>query len=577
MTDSGQTAGSSLTGALFQAVQRALQQAQQHQQMMVERELLISTVARTFLDLPVTQLDIGIESALLAIGTTIGVDRVMLIQPGLAGLPPSISHQWCRDDLPEIRTGIPVPDIEAALSHQEPIVWHDESTAANAGALAQFGQMLGLGAGAACLLKNGTQVRGLLFVGAARREIWAEHDVYLIENLADILVSGIEQKRIEIALRDSEERFEKFINSIAPYVYVYAILANGEVEKLYNAPTVQQFLGYPLEYILNDFSFWLTLIHPDDAAIPEAMFARILQGESVQGEYRMRRSDGEYVWVEDVVRVEEGRGSRKYIVYGAINDITARRKADEVEAERQRLALALEAERALGEARNHFMLVVSHEFRTPLSVIMSSVDLLEQYFDRMPEQRRRDRLGAIRRQVELLSEMMDELAVVIRAEMGNLDFRPEPFDLVALCRQVRDELLGTVAENFTILVESPDGAPLAMLDPRLLRHIVSNLLGNAIKYSARGTTIRVTVSFSNDQITLSVSDQGRGIPSADQPAVFQPFVRGGNVQDTGGTGLGLKVVKDCAELHGGSVTFTSEVGRGTTFVVTLPYVPAPAV
>lgn len=555
---------------------RSLFQVQREQNLLLERELLISTVARTFLDLEVSDLDIAIDSALLAIGDFAGVDRVLLFQVLHDTTNHEISHQWCQDGLEEFGRDALTDNIPETLPHLASVYWENPSSApSDLSGLAEAAQVLGIEAVALRELSYRGKRQGLVMFARSGRHDWSEHDIYLIDNLAEILVGRLEQRRVETALRESEERFEKVVESIAPYVYVYSILHNGEVDKLYNSPTVENLLGYPVQNILDDFDFWDSLVHPEDLPMAKGMFYRILQGESGQGEYRMRRSDGEYVWVEDVVRVMPGRGKWKYIVYGAINDISERKRNAEIEAESQRLALALESERALGEARNHFMLVVSHEYRTPLSIIMTSASLLEDYYDRMSVQGRKERLLTIRRQVELLRDMMDELAVVVRADMGRLDFKPLPTDLVGLCTQMRDELLVMIGTDYQIDVVGPDYHPMAMLDPGLLRHIIANLLSNAIKYSPAGSRVRVFVYFDAQQIRLSVTDQGRGIPEEDQSRLFQPFVRGSNVQDTGGTGLGLKVVKDCTELHGGTVSFVTQPGQGTTFTVTLPFVLVP--
>jgi signal transduction histidine kinase len=109
-----------------------------------------------------------------------------------------------------------------------------------------------------------------------------------------------------------------------------------------------------------------------------------------------------------------------------------------------------------------------------------------------------------------------------------------------------------------------------LLDPQLLKYILKHLLSNAIKYSPDNTPVELAVSASADHIEFQVRDQGIGIPESDRAHLFEPFARGSNVGAVGGTGLGLKIVQDCVQLHGGEISYESALGKGTTFTVSLP-------
>jgi signal transduction histidine kinase len=169
-----------------------------------------------------------------------------------------------------------------------------------------------------------------------------------------------------------------------------------------------------------------------------------------------------------------------------------------------------------------------------------------------------------------MAAMMEGVLVLSRLDAGKLDFQPTLIDLNGFCRRVVDEVLS--ATNRRCLVElSISSAPLeAMADERLLGHIFTNLLTNAVKYSEPGATVYFSIVRDSADAVCIVRDQGIGISEDDQPQLFKAFYRGGNVGTRPGTGLGLLLVKRCAELHGGTVELNSNIGEGTRVTVTVP-------
>jgi signal transduction histidine kinase len=228
--------------------------------------------------------------------------------------------------------------------------------------------------------------------------------------------------------------------------------------------------------------------------------------------------------------------------------------------------------------RNRFMLVVSHEFRTPLSIILTSSEMLDRYHDRLGPDRRHERLTIIRSQVQHLRAMLDEISIVIRAELGRLEYRPVAADVMDFTRQVAEEMALTAGLLHRITVTVQPDALYALVDTTLLRHALTNLLSNAIKFSEAQAAIAVRVwldaQSSPPCITFEVEDSGIGIEPADLEHLFEPFFRGKNVGAISGTGLGLKVVRDCLALHGGTIEAASTPGRGSIFTARIPYHPA---
>jgi signal transduction histidine kinase len=229
-----------------------------------------------------------------------------------------------------------------------------------------------------------------------------------------------------------------------------------------------------------------------------------------------------------------------------------------LELRETQLRQALAQEQELSNLKTNFISMVSHEFRTPLNVIVTSSDILSRYFDRLPPEERAEHLGSIHKSIQRMAGMMDDVLLLGRFDAGQQNLQPAELHLTAWCRRFPIELtLG----NFE---------PIVRADENILRHILANLVSNAVKYSPAGAPVDLRVEQQGRDAVFTVTDHGIGIPMADRQRLFESFQRGGNVGQISGTGLGLVVVKRGVDLHGGTVAFTSEEGTGTTFTVHLP-------
>ncbi|MBV8640117.1 MAG: PAS domain S-box protein, partial [Verrucomicrobia bacterium] len=229
-------------------------------------------------------------------------------------------------------------------------------------------------------------------------------------------------------------------------------------------------------------------------------------------------------------------------------DITQRKQA---EAE---LLKTLAREKELGQLRSKFVSMVSHEFRTPLGIIQSSAEILEDYLEQLQPTEREDHLQSIRNNTRRMAGIMEEVLLVGSFDAGKMEFKPAPLDLPSFVQGLVDEVLSTTNRRCPIelmLVKMPDGIE---LDERLLRHIFTNLLTNAVKYSDPGRAVQFEIKRAGPEIVCTVRDQGIGIPDADREWLFNAFHRGHNVDDRPGTGLGLVIVKRCVDLHGGRIS-----------------------
>lgn len=248
-------------------------------------------------------------------------------------------------------------------------------------------------------------------------------------------------------------------------------------------------------------------------------------------------------------------------------------RTTELEKVRADLQRALEQERELGELKSRFVTMVSHEFRTPLGIIMSAVELLQHYSDRLPEEEKTRQLAEIQSSTRHMGGLMEQVLLLGRAEAGRLTCKPRPMDLVAFAERIIDETHSVMNRKCPIALHSGGDLSAVCLDEALLRHILTNLVANAVKYSPQGAEVTLRLRREGAVVVIMVIDHGIGIPEKDRARLFEAFHRCSNVGDTPGTGLGLVIVKRCVDLHGGGIHVTSEPGVGTTFIVRLPLFP----
>ena len=242
-------------------------------------------------------------------------------------------------------------------------------------------------------------------------------------------------------------------------------------------------------------------------------------------------------------------------------------------AERE-LRDALAHERELHELKTNFVNLVSHEFRTPLGIILASAEMLEKYLDRLSPEERAEHLRDIAGSTRHMAGMMEEVLLLGRAEAGRMEFTPAPLDLAGFCAELADELRSSTGGACPIELQTNGLEISAHADASLLRHIFTNLLSNAVKYSLPGSPVKFSVRRETNDAVFEISDRGIGIPADELPHLFTAFRRAKNVGTINGSGLGLVIVKRCVELHGGEISIESNAVDGTAARVRLPIFPA---
>jgi PAS domain S-box-containing protein len=368
-----------------------------------------------------------------------------------------------------------------------------------------------------------------------------------------------ERKQAEEALQQSEARYRAIVEDQTELICRFK--PDGTLTFV-NDAYCRYFSKECFELIGHSF---LLVIPEEDREFLTQSFSLSDEQPIITYEHRVILPSGEIRWQQWTDRAVMFDEQGKVIEFqGVGRDITELKQA---EAE---IRKALEKERELSELRSGFVSLVSHEFRTPLTTIQSSAELLERYGNRFSDEKKQIHLTRILSAVKRMTQLLEDILTIGKAEAGKLQFEPSPMDLVAFCREIVESMQISARPHYTInFVTQGDGSD-AQMDEKLLGHILTNLLSNGIKYSPRGDTVQFDLICRDSWAIFRIQDSGIGIPQEDLEKLFESFQRASNVGTIPGTGLGLAIVQKCVNLHGGKITVESEVGEGTTFTVTLP-------
>ncbi|OUL27977.1 hypothetical protein BV378_09600 [Nostoc sp. RF31YmG] len=401
------------------------------------------------------------------------------------------------------------------------------------------------------------------------RVLWNELNISPVYDVAGTLTHYIgiqtditERKQAETALVVSQQRLQYLLSS-TPAV-IYTCKPSGDFGTTFISENVKAMMGYEASKFIEDSGFWAKHIHPDDVA---DVFAELTQGVD-QGHYtlnyRFLHQDGNYRWVYDTGSLIQDEAGNLVEFVGYWADITEHKQLE------QELIIALEKEKELNDLKSRFISMTSHEFRTPLSTILSSAELLEHYQHKWTEEKQLIHLRRIQTAVNRMTEMLNDVLFISKAEAGILDYKPTSFDLVEYCCRLVEEVELDINHQRLISFSSQREVMPCFMDEKLLGHILSNLLSNAIKYSPSDSNVELTLTCHYDQAIFEIQDQGIGIPAEDLPHLFESFHRASNVGNILGTGLGLAIVKKCVHIHQGEISVFTILGVGTKFTVTLP-------
>jgi two-component system, OmpR family, sensor histidine kinase VicK len=229
---------------------------------------------------------------------------------------------------------------------------------------------------------------------------------------------------------------------------------------------------------------------------------------------------------------------------------------------------ALRKEHELLQLKSQFIATVSHEFRTPLTVIQMTNDMLRLYADHMDTTEKTKNFDQVQKQIRHMIRMLEDALTVEQMQSDAVEFHPEVVDMDRFCRALLGLFEGRVRRKF--VYTCPEPCPPVAVDKGLMKQVVLHLLTNAIKFSGPDSPISMTLTCADQHLRLQIQDQGLGVPAAEQERLFEPFFRGSNTGTIGGTGLGLTLAKHAVDIHKGTITIDSQVGAGTTITVAIP-------
>jgi PAS domain S-box-containing protein len=377
---------------------------------------------------------------------------------------------------------------------------------------------------------------------------------------------------------------EKWFRAIADYSPILIWSTDENMNCNYINQTWKDFTG------IEDINFnWQQIIHENDLKEFLSHFEKANKLKiSFKREFRLRNKDGSFKWMYEFANpIILPDGCFKGFI-GSCSDIDDKKNESFhleklVEERTLELTQSLEKEKSLNDAKSRFVSLASHEFRTPLSSILSSVFLIEKYTEVVEKKiidskvpielnfkiQQQKHFERIKKSINHLTNTLNDFLSIDQLEQGNFSVKNEIFDLCLFSNEIIDELKPILKKEQQIIVLF-SGEKMINQDKRILQNIYLNLLSNAIKYSAQNSIIYLTIEMDKKNAFVEVKDNGIGISIDDQKHIFTKFFRAENTVNIQGTGLGLNIVKRYTELINGSIVFQSSLGKGSSFILAMP-------
>lgn len=381
----------------------------------------------------------------------------------------------------------------------------------------------------------------------------ADSPDFIVMMMEDITARKIAEKD----LTESEERFRSLFENAPEAVYLfdpenYKILLANKYTK--------DFFGYT-DQELSEMTIH-QLIASSRHSVNQKIKQVLQNGQAYVVERKYRKKGGAVVDVDVVAAKNYYKG--KDCVLAFVRDITERKRYE------TEIKKALERERELNQLKSNFVSTVSHEFKTPMAIILSSVQLLERFSNKWSEEKKIKLYQKIYKAVMQTNGLINNVLLIGRDQSGKLEYKPNIFDFEDFCHQIVDETSIIFGSEVKIETNIDTNVGEIEIDTNLLRHIFTNLISNAIKYSPENKDILFKTELVDGSfISIVISDKGIGISENDLKNIFEPFHRAENVDQIQGTGLGMSIVKRCVDLHGGTINVDSKLGIGTNVEVVI--------
>ncbi|MBP6424096.1 MAG: PAS domain-containing sensor histidine kinase [Flavobacterium sp.] len=401
--------------------------------------------------------------------------------------------------------------------------------------------------------------------GKAVRMIGAMQDITERKNVEEqnrILIEENNRNK-NIQLNEAKNMYRLLADNTVDLVCLHNLDTTFE----YISPSIVKLMGYTSEELIGELP--MNFVHPNDLLLIQNSFGSFIseeEDENAHVEARFRNKKGDYVWFEIKATIVKENGK-------PISFQTSARNITQQKEVQYAMKKALAQERELNELRTNLVSTISHEFRTPMTTIRTSAELIEMYIEGhnfVHSTQLQKRINTITEEIDRIVELMNAVLTISKDDAGKTNFNPIEFDLKQICldvietsysHQIGGRKVQTVFEgdHFSVFA-----------DKNLMEYSLFNLLNNAFKYSEGTEDILLNLSSENNEIQIQIIDFGIGIPEKDIPKLFNTFFRASNTEGIQGTGLGLYIVKTFTERNSGNIHVTSELGKGTKVTLHFP-------
>lgn len=356
---------------------------------------------------------------------------------------------------------------------------------------------------------------------------------------------------------------------------LYRLLADNTIDLVclhdldmifqYVSPSIKILLGYTPEDLIGKTP--MDFAHPEDiTGMTNDLYKFISGNLTTPIQYRYFNIKGEYIWLETIAKIVfENEIPVK--IQTSTRDITKRKEA-EIAIEK-----TLKRERELNELRTNLVSTISHEFRTPMTTIRTSAELIEMYIEGQncdDSNQLKRQINRITDEIDRIVELMNAVLTISKDDSGKTNFDPIKFDLKDLCVNVIETSFSNLPKNRKVDTRFEGENFIILADKNLIQYSLFNLLNNAFKYSEDSGNVFLKLKEYKSKIQIEITDFGIGIPEEDQPKLFNTFFRASNTNGIQGTGLGLYIVKTFIEKNSGTIKLESQLGKGTTVILELP-------
>jgi PAS domain S-box-containing protein len=378
--------------------------------------------------------------------------------------------------------------------------------------------------------------------------------IYIQSTKTDITEKILTERK----LKEREDQYKLVSENSADVIG----LQDANWKFLFLSPSCTTLFGYSPEefYELDPYK----LLKKDEVKYVKDVIDKTIltKAKNTKAAYRVKKKNGDWVWVETVLSCVMDDEGEIIFLQSSTRDISERMRS-------------IEKERQLSKLKSSFISMASHEFRTPLTTIQSSNELISMHLDNSPGlglSKINKHVGRIRTELERMNALLKDIFTLGRLDVGKTNFNKEITSLPEILEQVALEHRSTSGDDRILVIRSEGNERQLNLDSQLISHAIANLIANAFKYSEGAQAPELIVKYFESGVEIDIVDYGVGIPVKDKKDLFESFSRASNVGDIDGTGLGLVIVKQFVKMHGGEVSFESKLGKGSTFKVTIPNV-----